>query len=202
MAQLERGVTVLIIEDDPQIRGVLCAVLERAGFQVEVAHDGQEGYERACRIAPGLILCDVNMDGLDGLSVLELIRRDERLCCVPFIFMSGVRSEADRARGMALGADDFLLKPFSLDELLQLIHSRLQRHQALQARYERIIQVTADRMSEALQAPLRDISDQTTALRSQWRQLRPSDIEQLLQVIERQSQQLADLSNRWTLEIP
>ncbi|MFN3201298.1 MAG: response regulator [Bradymonadia bacterium] len=185
---------VLIIEDDPHVRAILGEVLERAGFETHEAVDGQEGYERARRINPHLILCDIDMSGLDGHSVLRIIREDPQLSHIPFIFLTGSDCEETRKEGFSLGADDYLTKPFSVETLLKIIETRLSRQRAMQAHYEQILQAFAGRFTEEIQKPLLEITGYSIELRHQWREMRPADIEMLLELIERQGHFIAALT--------
>ncbi|QJW89986.1 response regulator [Spirosoma taeanense] len=118
---------LLIIEDELQIRENLAELLTLQGFSVEAAADGRAGIIQAMQSQPDLILCDVMMPELDGYQVLEAIRTDRALRTVPFIFLTAKAEAIDLRRGMSLGADDYLFKPFTNEDLVQAIESRLQR---------------------------------------------------------------------------
>lgn len=120
---------LLVIEDEPQIRENLAELLTLNGFLVDTADDGREGILRAMLTRPDLIICDVMMPKMDGYQVLEVIRTNRSLANVPFIFLTAKADVTDMRRGMALGADDYLAKPFTSSDLLTAIRSRLQREQ-------------------------------------------------------------------------
>jgi len=120
---------ILLIEDEEQIRKNLLEILSLKGYQVVAAADGLEGVSIAKQQPPDLILCDIMMPHLSGYHVLELIRAHEPLMSVPFIFLTAKSDMVDLRRGMDLGADDYLTKPFSTKDLLAAIESRLKRHQ-------------------------------------------------------------------------
>ncbi|GAB3794917.1 hypothetical protein GCM10028819_10070 [Spirosoma humi] len=120
---------ILLIEDEEQIRKNLLDILSLKGYQVVAAADGLEGVDIAKQQPPDLILCDIMMPHLSGYHVLELIRRHEPSMFVPFIFLTAKSDMVDLRRGMELGADDYLTKPFSTKDLLAAIESRLKRHQ-------------------------------------------------------------------------
>ncbi len=120
---------VLVIEDDPDLRALVVQVLREEAFEVFEAEDGRKGVELALVTHPDLILCDVQMPELDGFLAFQAIRREPALSRVPFVFVSGVdTSTRDVRRAMNLGADDYLLKPFSPDDLRETVHARLRRH--------------------------------------------------------------------------
>lgn len=132
---------LLVIEDERQIRENVAELLSLNGFTVDTAGDGREGILRAMLSRPDLILCDVMMPKMDGYQVLEIIRSNRSLANVPFIFLTAKADITDMRRGMALGADDYLTKPFTSADLLAAIQSRLQREQirdaTVQAQFEK-----------------------------------------------------------------
>jgi DNA-binding NarL/FixJ family response regulator len=119
--------TILIIEDDDQTRENLQTILQMEGYTALVAANGRDGLELARRERPDLILCDVMMPGLDGHGVLSALRDDPETTTVPFIFLTARGERKDLRRGMELGADDYLTKPASVDELLAAVRTRLDR---------------------------------------------------------------------------
>ena len=118
---------ILIIEDDRQVRGNLAFVLKREGFDVSEAGDGIAGLAAARSDPPDLILCDIAMPGRDGLDVLRALRADPAVTAIPFIFITARATQADLRAGMNLGADDYLPKPFTIEDLLAAIAARLAR---------------------------------------------------------------------------
>jgi len=120
---------VVVVEDDADQREFVAAVLRAEGFDVYEAGDGRDGLELIERVQPALILCDVRMPVLSGYDALSEVRRHPSLARVPFVLLSGVGvSTRDVRNGMNLGADDYLVKPFSADELLETVRARLARH--------------------------------------------------------------------------
>jgi two-component system OmpR family response regulator len=108
---------ILLIEDQPQMRQNVALILELNGFEVVVAEDGKQGLMKARAERPDLILCDVMMPELDGYGVLHLLRKVEAMRSVPFIFLTAKGEKTEQRTGMNLGADDYLIKPFDLDEI-------------------------------------------------------------------------------------
>lgn len=119
--------TILIIEDDESIRESVEEILTEEGFKVLSARDGSSGVDIAKEQIPDLILCDIMMPRLDGYGTLEKLRQDERTALIPFVFLTAKAERHDLRHGMNLGADDYLFKPFTINDLLQTIESRLNR---------------------------------------------------------------------------
>jgi len=118
---------ILIIEDNEDIRENTCTFLEMAGYEVCMAMNGREGIDEARRSRPDLVVCDVMMPELDGFGVLHIFRKDPKFQDIPFIFLTAKSDRSDIRKGMDLGADDFLSKPFLVMELLASIESRLEK---------------------------------------------------------------------------
>lgn len=119
--------TILLIEDDTDMRENTAEILELANYTVLRAENGKRGVELARRTPPDLVLCDIMMPELDGYGVLHLLGRDPATAEVPFIFLSAKAERSDVRKGMELGADDYLTKPFEESELLNAIEGRLKR---------------------------------------------------------------------------
>ncbi|MEI9863504.1 MAG: ATP-binding protein [Limisphaerales bacterium] len=112
---------ILIIEDQPQMRKNLVIILEMEGFQVVAAENGRRGVELALNEPPELVLCDVMMPELDGYGVLAALRAEAATATIPFIFLTAKGDKLELRKGMNLGADDYLTKPVSRDDLLAAI---------------------------------------------------------------------------------
>jgi DNA-binding NarL/FixJ family response regulator len=119
---------ILVIEDETETRDNLVLMLEMEGFKPLSAPNGRKGVEVAKRELPDVILCDVSMPELDGHGVLEALRADPATVSIPFIFLTARGDKKDLRTGMNLGADDYLTKPASADEVLEAINARLDRH--------------------------------------------------------------------------
>ncbi len=116
-----------MIEDDPNIRESIVDLLETSHFNVVSAANGQEGVKAAITHVPDLILCDVMMPVMDGYEVITAIRKEKVLQETPFIFLSAKAQKTDVRRGMDLGADDYLTKPFKAQELFDAVETRIWR---------------------------------------------------------------------------
>jgi DNA-binding response OmpR family regulator len=119
----------VLIEDDPDIAEAITYHLEKVGLAVKVARSGEEGLELSRRGAD-LILLDLNLPGMDGLEVCRLIRRQSSTAQVPIIIISARADEMDRVLGLEMGADDYVVKPFSLKELAARCRVALRRAEA------------------------------------------------------------------------
>ncbi|HSD28714.1 MAG TPA: response regulator transcription factor [Vicinamibacteria bacterium] len=117
---------ILLIEDDADIAEAIAYQLEKVGLQVRVVRTGEEGLE-AVRKGVDLVLLDLNLPGMDGLEVCRMIRRQQTTSHVPIIIVSARADEVDRVLGLEMGADDYVVKPFSLKELAARVKVALRR---------------------------------------------------------------------------
>lgn len=115
---------VLLVDDDPHIRQLLAFAFEKAGFAVEEAGDGEEALAAVARSAPDLVVLDINMPRMDGLEVCRRLRASGQL---PVLFLSSRDDEFDRVLGIELGADDYVIKPFSPREVVARANAILRR---------------------------------------------------------------------------
>ena len=120
---------VLLIEDDADIAEAIGYQMEKAGLSVRVARTGEEGLE-AVRRGVDLVLLDLNLPGMDGLEVCRMIRRQQTTAHLPIIIVSARADEVDRVLGLEMGADDYVVKPFSLKELAARAKVALRRNSA------------------------------------------------------------------------
>ncbi len=111
---------ILIIEDTPEILENFTEYLELHGYEVYSADNGKDGVAFAAEISPDLIICDALMAGIDGFEVLRLIRSSLKTPKIPFIFSTSLSEKIDKEEALALGADDYLVKPFDLSKLLEV----------------------------------------------------------------------------------
>lgn len=122
---------ILIIEDNVDIRENTAELLELSGYQVQTASDGIEGVRLAKSILPDVVICDIMMPNLDGFGVLQVFSNQPELARIPFIFLTAKTDRADMRKGMEMGADDYLTKPFQEVELLKAIESRLKKQRPI-----------------------------------------------------------------------
>ena len=118
---------ILLIEDNEDIRNNTAEILELSNYEVIVAENGKIGVEKALEHKPDLIICDIMMPVLDGYGVLHAVHRNEQIKNTPFIFLTAKTERSDFRKGMELGADDYITKPFDGTELLNAVDSRLKK---------------------------------------------------------------------------
>lgn len=119
--------SILVIEDNQDVRMMVRDILELAGFQVLEAADGLSGIRLAKRTSPALIFCDITMPHLDGFETLATLRQEPSIAAIPFIFLTAVSQREYQDRGMEAAADDFLIKPFTSEELIAAAKTKLQK---------------------------------------------------------------------------
>lgn len=124
--------TILLIEDNALIRENTAEILELAGYGVLTAENGKLGVALALADHPDLIICDIMMPVLDGYDVLHIVNKNPELTGIPFIFLTAKSERVDFRKGMELGADDYLTKPFDDTELLSAVEGRLNRFRNVQ----------------------------------------------------------------------
>lgn len=118
---------ILLIEDNDDIRNNTAEILELANYRVVTAENGKRGVELAIQHKPDLIICDIMMPVLDGYGVLHAVHKNEAIKNTPFIFLTAKTERSDFRKGMELGADDYITKPFNGTELLNAVDSRLKK---------------------------------------------------------------------------
>jgi len=124
---MENKTKILVIEDNNDIRESTCEILELAGYNTFQAKNGKIGVEMALTKLPDVILCDISMPELDGFGVLNMLSKQPSTSGLPFIFLTAKTERTDMRRGMEMGADDYLTKPFNENELLNAIDCRLKK---------------------------------------------------------------------------
>jgi len=127
--------TILVIEDNYDIRENTAEILELAGFKTLTAKNGRLGVDLALKEKPDLIICDIMMPELDGYGVLHLLRKNPETASVPFIFLTAKTERSDFRKGMDMGADDYITKPFDESELLSAVEVRLKKAELLEYKY-------------------------------------------------------------------
>jgi two-component system, sensor histidine kinase and response regulator len=123
--------TILVIEDEGMVRANIVELLEAEGYQTLSAENGMVGVALARDKRPDLILCDILMPQLDGYGVWGLLSKETTTATIPFVYLTAKTDRADQRKGMELGADDYIAKPFTRDELLQAIQVRLAKRNTL-----------------------------------------------------------------------
>jgi two-component system OmpR family response regulator len=144
MIQYPMGRSILIADDDPHIRQLLAFALRKAGLEVEESGDGEATLKAVAARPPHLLVLDINMPGMDGLEVCRRIRATSDM---PILFLSSRDDEIDRVLGMELGADDYVVKPFSPREVVARINAILRRADGRQANAASVTLIRHGRLS-------------------------------------------------------
>lgn len=127
---------ILLIEDNPDVRENTAEILELSNYHVVTAENGKAGVEKAKQERPDIIICDIMMPELDGYEVLYILGKDPKTNNIPFIFLTAKAEKSDFRKGMGLGADDYITKPFEEIDLLNAIESRLKKVSLLKKDFE------------------------------------------------------------------
>src|SRR5687767_10458387 len=149
------GKKVLVIDDTEEIRMIITESLNLYGFVTMSAEDGTTGVEMARKNMPDLIICDINMPNMDGYATLTALREEDSTATIPFIFLSGASDKLNMRRGMELGADDYLTKPFTHKELMAAVNARLEKHADLKRESEKKLDELRGNITMALPHELR-----------------------------------------------
>jgi diguanylate cyclase len=139
--------TILIIEDEPQIRDNIQEILDLEGFATIIAEDGLQGVEMAEKHLPDIIVCDLMMPLLDGYGVIKALRQRPLTAEITLIFLTAKAEHCDLRQAMELGADDYLTKPFEPNELLRVISTQLEKRQIVIQRYKGQIEQMEDQIN-------------------------------------------------------
>ncbi len=123
---------ILIIEDDNDLRETTTELLASDGFEVFAAPDGAAGIQLALRNLPDVIVCDINMPGITGYEVFNMLQQITTTSAIPFIFLSAKSSKEDILAGLHLGADDYITKPFEISDLVEIIKKRIEVRKKIQ----------------------------------------------------------------------
>ncbi|MCU0411961.1 MAG: hybrid sensor histidine kinase/response regulator [Bacteroidetes bacterium] len=196
MDSIERK-RILVIDDEDLIRTAISAILEGNGYEVEEAGSGEAGLLMISARRPDLVICDVNMEGLDGYGVLQELQKSPETASIPFMFLTGYSDHQHFRHGMMLGADDYLLKPITHTELLTAVEKRFERHSAIRAHSERKLDELRANISLALphelRTPLHGILGFCKILLNEHATLSPADIADLAQRIHKAADRLQRL---------
>jgi signal transduction histidine kinase len=188
---------ILVIDDEEPLRDMIHAALQQRGFAVVQAPDGVVGVELARTELPDLVLCDVNMERMDGYHTLASLRSEPSTTAIPFILMTGMADAAGMRHGMELGADDYLAKPFTITELYAAVDARLRKAQVLREEAERKLADLRDNISlmlpHELRTPLNGILAYAEILTNDSATLQPAEISEMGQIIHESGKRLERL---------
>ncbi len=195
--------TILVIEDEAAIRENLTDLLEAEGYEVVSAANGRLGVQLARQHLPDLILCDILMPELDGYGVYQELRQDPVTAIIPFIYLTAKANQADIRAGMALGADDYLIKPFTREDVLQAIATRLAKRtvviQHFQGKMDELRQSMARMLPHELRTPLTGILGFSEILAEGSSSLEPDDVREIAETIYKSGLRLHRLIEKFLL---
>ena len=188
---------ILVIDDEEWLREMVHLALAHKGFDVVEAENGAVGIEKARKELPDLILCDVNMEKVDGYLTLSALRSEPATAAIPFILMTGRADNAGMRHGMELGADDYLPKPFTIDALYAAVEARLKKARALREEAEKKLVDLRDNLSlmlpHELRTPLNGILAYGEILAAEAATLSASEVAEMGQVIHASGKRLERL---------
>ncbi len=187
--------SILVIEDDVAMAGGISDVLELAGYDVQVAHHGQEALEAIARRQPDLIVSDIMMPEMDGYELFNRVRANPDWVSIPFIFLTAKGQKSDIRLGRAMGAEDYLVKPFEWEDLLVITRARLARAQSLKQATQVELMMLKNRilntLSHEFRTPLTYITGYTDLLQEEG--LTPDQLRQFLKRLQSGSTRLSRL---------
>ncbi len=140
---------VLLIEDNQDVRETTADILELANYKVAAAENGKVGVKMALKFQPDIILCDIMMPELNGYGVLQILSKNPKTASIPFVFLTAKSEKSDLRKGMNLGADDYLTKPFEENELLDVLECRLKKSDFLKKEFTRNLEGISSFLEEA-----------------------------------------------------
>jgi len=185
---------VLVIDDDELLRFALSRALELAKFEVRTASNGLEGVSIAREFRPAVIVCDVNLPYRDGPAVLASLREEEGLEATQFILMTGDSEGTSQRRGINLGADDYLAKPFSMEEFLRCVRARIRRVDLYRKADDHALDALRDTISKRLPhellTPLTGILGLSEVLLEEIGQTTPSEAREMIADIRTSAERL------------
>ena len=188
---------ILVIDDEEWLREMIQLALRQRGYEVLEAPNGQEGIEKARKEVPDLILCDINMEKVDGYLTLSALRNEAPTAAIPFILMTGLANNDGMRHGMELGADDYLPKPFTTEALYAAVDARLKKAQTLRDEAERKLASLRNSISlmlpHELRTPLNGILSNAEMLAMSAATLKPDELAEIGQEIFNSSQRLERL---------
>ena len=182
--------TILIVEDESDVRENLKDLLETEGYNALTANDGAEGYEKAMEYLPDLILSDIRMPNINGFQLLELLQKEKDTSQIPFIFLTAKIEMGDLRKGMNLGADDYIIKPFRIQELLNVINLRLRKKENNNESVIDFKKQLITRVPHELRTPLVGIIGFSDMLANEEFDLSPDDIKKMAGVINKSGKRL------------
>ena len=190
---------ILVIEDDLDIRDNLIDLLTQESYQVKAAQNGKEGIEAAVNDIPDLIISDIMMPEVNGFKVKEALNRNPVTETIPFVFLTAKNSKENRRHGLKLGADDYVIKPFTSKEILDVVKTRLARKELFDKKYKELRKSISLSLPHELLTPLTAVLGYASILKESIGELNNNEIEDYLNGIIDGGERLQSLITRFLL---
>ncbi len=178
---------ILVIEDTPAMRELIVDTLALKDFECISAEDGLSGIEAARTHRPDLVICDIHMPRMDGYGVLEVIRAEPAMSTMPFIFLSGAAERMNVRKGMELGADDYLTKPFTIQELTASVTAQFEKQATIQRQSDKRLEELRGNITMALphelRTPLNGILGLSSMLMEDYHAMNEAEVQENLKFI-------------------
>jgi two-component system sensor histidine kinase/response regulator len=176
-------VSVVAIDDNLSVLKAVEVILQTAGFEVRIAHDGSEGLEMIKADPPDVVICDIEMPKLNGHQVLRVLRQEQVTADLPVIFLTAYSERTDVRTGMELGADDYITKPFSAKDITGAVEAQIKKRTTLATKYETTLRLLRKNIAYALphelRTPLAGILGFAGVLEMDYENLKPDELHQI-----------------------
>lgn len=182
--------SILVVEDEREIRTNLVELFESEKFEVFSARDGLEGTEKALKYQPDIILSDIKMPNLNGLDFFKKLKEYPETKKIPFIFLSAKAEMQDFRSGMSLGADDYLIKPININEILNAVHTRLHKKDVDREELEEFKNTLIRKIPHEMRTPLVGIIGFSDLLAEDLDSLPKEEVKSMLKMIKNSGQRL------------
>lgn len=196
---------ILIIDDADFILESTSTLLKFEGYEVYTAGDGNSGIDLALTYKPDLVLCDISMPGIDGYGVLEKIRNTPETATVPFIFLTAFTEKANMRAGMERGADDFLIKPYTRDELIAAINAQWNKHKLIEKQVLKKVEQVGKNITYALPHEFRTVLNQVVGsakfLQNNADDLKPEEAKEIASDIISSSERLMKITENFLIYV-
>ncbi len=194
---------ILIVDDSDYIQESLLVILSLEGYEVHTASNGEEGYKRALEIKPDLILCDIQMPVMDGYEMLELVRKTPEIESTPFIFLTAFGEKQNMRQGMQLGADDYITKPFTHEELVQALETQWKKLGTIQKKLKESVETVGKAVSFAIphefRTVLNEIIGSAKFITQSFDELEKNDVVEIANDIVKTSQRLLKITENFII---
>ena len=194
---------LLVIEDEEELRDSVVDIVRYYGFDCLAVGSGEEALAQVAEFRPDLILCDVMLPGINGYGILLELQQQPELATIPFVFLTAKSTYADIRKGMDLGADDYLTKPFTAEQLMEAIHNRLARFDQIQTRAKKQSEYFRDYLKmtlpHELRTPMSGIIGYLDLLTEAFDSFSPEQVRQMLERMNSAARRLSHVVENYIL---